>query len=156
MKIPGSSDSAQEFAILSFAIRLLLAQSDRKLLLASGAEALADFGQSECVALFLLSPTGEHLTAEGSFGTNRQVEMVSLAVAGTPFEDVLASKQPRRFALANLQGLPFPTAGTGVAGQQCLCVPLVEAHNRVIEVATLDQPAAAILDDMTIQCLLIL
>jgi GAF domain-containing protein len=156
MNTPDRLDSTQELAILSFAIRLLLAQSDRKLLIASGVEALADFSQSQRVALFLLSPGGESLTAAGSIGVDMQAETDPIMVAGTPFEDVIASKQPRRFALTDVHGLPYPTAETGVAGRQCLCVPLVEANNRVIGVATLDQLATTVFDDATMQCVLIL
>jgi signal transduction histidine kinase len=156
MRRPDRLDAAQELGILSFAIRLLLAQSDRQLLIASGVEALADFSQSERVALFLLSPCGENLSAAGSIGSNMPVGTVPFAVAGTPFEEVITSKQPRRFALTDVHGLPCPIADTGVVGRQCLCVPLVEAHNRVIGVATLDQPAATVLDATTMQCLLIL
>ena len=36
MSMPDRSDAAQELSILSFAIRLLLAPSDRELLIASG------------------------------------------------------------------------------------------------------------------------
>jgi len=153
--MPDRLDSAQELSILSFAIRLLLAQSDRELLIASGVEALADFSQSERVALFLLSPDGERLTPAGSIGVGIPTGAAPVAVAETPFADAIAAKQPRRFALHDVQGLPCPTAGLGVADRQCLCIPLVEAHNRVIGVATFDQPSATVLDAMTMQCLLI-
>jgi len=156
MSMPDRSDAAQELSILSFAIRLLLAPSDRELLIASGVEALADFSQSERVALFLLSSDGERLTAAGSIGSDIPTGIPPLVVAGTPFADAIAAKQPRRFALHDVHGLPCPTAGIGVAGRRCLCMPLVEAHNRVIGVATFDQPSATVLDDMTMQCLLIL
>jgi signal transduction histidine kinase len=142
--------------MLSFAIRLLLAQSDRQRLIESGMEAFADFSQSERVALFLLSSGGESMTAAGSIGSDLHDGMEPVRVAGSPFEEVIASKQPRRFALTEVAGLPCPTVGSGIADRHCLCVPLVEASNRVIGVVVFDLSAATVLDDTAMQCMLIL
>jgi signal transduction histidine kinase len=156
MNLPSGLDTAQELIVLSYAIRLLLAQSDGQRLVACGMESLADFSQSERLGLFFLSPSGEELTVAGCLGAEAPAGALRLAVAGTPFADVIASKQPRQFALTDFHGLPCPTSGTGFVERQCLCVPLIEAHNRVIGVVTCDQPADTALSATTMQCLVIL
>ncbi len=50
--IPNDPDAKQELAILSFAIRLILAELDHRLLIERGLESLADFGHCDNVAIF--------------------------------------------------------------------------------------------------------
>jgi signal transduction histidine kinase len=154
--IPNDPDAKQELAILSFAIRLILAELDHRLLIERGLESFADFGQCDNVAIFLLDPSGETLTVGGCIGSMLGASPVQLPVAGTPFEEVMRSKQPGQFQLSYLDKAPCPTYDSGQSGRQCLCVPLVEANNRALGVVTFDQPAGESLDSTATQCVLIL
>lgn len=150
-------DAAQELTVLSFATRLLLAELDRKTLIERGLESLADFANAEKAALFFLDHNSRELTAGGSLGCGVQPGALRISVTGTPFEDVLRSKQPRSFSLEYQEDLPCPVLRQTSAERErsCLCVPLIEAHNRVIGIVTLEQQAGNVLDPVTLQCLLI-
>ena len=99
----------QELAILTFAIRLILAKLDHRILVERGLEAFADFGRCERVAIFLLDPSGETLTVGGSTGSNLGAGPIQFHVPGTPFEKVMPSKQPGQFPLNFLDKVPYPT-----------------------------------------------
>jgi signal transduction histidine kinase len=156
MEIPRDNDPKQELAILTFAIRLILAELDHRILVERGLESFADFGRCERVAIYLLGPSSEILTVEGCTGTVLGADPIQFHVTGTPFEKVMLSKQPAHFQLNVLHKVPYPTYDTGEPGRQCLCVPLVEANNRALGVVTFDQPAGESLDSSAMQCLLIL
>ena len=156
MKIPNDPDAKQELAILSFAIRLILAEMDHRLLIERGLDSFADFGRCARVAIFLLNPSGETLTIDGCIGSMLGANPVQIPVTGTPFEEVMRSKQPGQFQLSYLDKVPCPTYDSGEPGRQCLCVPLVEANNRALGVVTFDQPAGESLDSTATQCVLIL
>ncbi|HXV83211.1 MAG TPA: ATP-binding protein [Candidatus Binatia bacterium] len=156
MKSPNDPDARQELALLSFAIRLILADLDHRLLIERGLESFADFGRCDKVAIFLLDPSGETLTVGGCIGSKPGDTLISFPIAGTPFEEVLGSKQSGQFQLKHLAGAPCPSYDSGQPGRQCLCVPLVEANNRALGAVAFDQPARASLDSTAMQCLLIL
>ncbi len=156
MEIPNNTDAKQELAILTFAIRLILAELDHHVLVERGLESFADFGRCETVAIFLLSPSSETLIVEGCTGTILNADPMQFNVAGTPFEEVMHSKQPGQFQLNFLDKVPYPTYDSGAPGRQCLCVPLVEANNRSLGVVTFDRPAGEALDPTAMQCVLIL
>lgn len=156
MKRPNDPDAQQELALLSFAIRLILAELDHRLLIERGLESFADFGRSDKVAIFLLDPSGETLTVGGCIGSKMGDAPISSPVAGTPFEEVLQSKQSGQFQLTQLEGVPCPSYEAGQPGRQCLCVPLVEANNRALGAVAFDQPIGESLDSTALQCVLIL
>jgi signal transduction histidine kinase len=147
-------DASQELTVLSFATRLLLADLERETLIERGLESLADFAKAPTAAIFFLDAGRGQLGAGGSLGCDGASGALPIAVSGSPFEEVFRSKQPRSFPLAFRGGLPCPVAESPADGS-CLCVPLIEAHNRVIGVVTLEQPAAQLLDPVALQCLLI-
>lgn len=156
MKIPNDPDAKEELAVLTFAIRLVLAELDHHALIERGLESFADFGRCERVAILILSSSGETLTVEGCTGTILGADPIQFHVAGTPFEKVITSKQPAFFQLSCLEKIPYPANDSGEPGRQCLCVPLVEANNRALGVVTFDRPAGESLDSTAMQCLLIL
>ena len=156
MKHPNDPDAQQELAILTFAIRLIMAELDQQLLVERGLEAFADFGRCDKVALFLLDPCGETLTLAGCTGTSLGDAPMQIPMAGTPFAEVLMSKHPGQFQLKPVSQVPCPTYDSGESGRQCLCVPLVQANNRSLGVVTFDQQAGASLDSIAMQCVLIL
>ncbi len=156
MKRPNDPDARQELALLSFAIRLILAELDHRILIERGLESFADFGRSDKVAIYLLEPSRESLTVGGCIGAKWSDAPISVSVAGTPFEEVLQSKQSGQFQLTQLEGVPCPSYEGGQPGRQCLCVPLVEANNRALGAVAFDQPLGESLDGAALQCVLIL
>jgi signal transduction histidine kinase len=155
-------DAASELALVSFAARLLLSQLDRRLLVERGLESFLDFARGRAGAVFLLDPGGDRLRPAAAMGEGVPAgAAVADATAMTsaieePWPDALAARRPRAFALGACCGVPSPCAGTGVAGRECLCVPLVGDANRVLGVVAIDRDAVDALEEVRLQSLIVL
>ena len=149
-------DGSERLALLSFAVRLLLADDDRETILDRGVEALSDFSGGEGVAIFLLDASGDFLHLERSSSTASDCEADAVPVEGSVFGAVLRSKAPESYALDSDVAVPFPRAEVPSDGKECLCVPLMQASNQVLGVVTVKRIDSSPIDTATLQSLLIL
>ena len=140
MPQPPEIDPAERLAVLSFAVRLLLAEGEEEDLKERGVEALREFSGADAVGLYLFDNDHQHLVLQQSVGDNLRCP-ATCATTATAIAPILESKRPQR-------ARPFDDQH-----EDCLCVPLVEASN---EVSGLVVYRPGEVDATTLQCLAVL
>ncbi|MFH1137225.1 MAG: sensor histidine kinase [Pseudomonadota bacterium] len=149
-------DIVEQLALLNFAVRLLLSEQDRGLLVERGLEALSDFSGAARLGLFL-SRDEPSMKAVGYWRTGYcPTATPVLPLSGSPFEKVVQAKKPLTFPLAGAEGPPYPVFVNGVPERLCLVAPLIEAGNRVIGAATFEFPTGEPPDENRRQSLLMI
>jgi two-component system, cell cycle response regulator len=134
-----SSEADVNLLLLNFSARLMIAFTNRDILLNIAMECFADFAQSERVGILTLSSNGQTLHFENVFANKRIVPTKGeIALDGSPLSDVLFNKGIAIHPLASAAPLPLPTSAAGGPSARCLCVPMVSAELRAIGVVTIE------------------
>lgn len=68
---------------------------------------------------------------------------------GILLEEVLLTKKIKIYPCSYLEGLPFPSYNNIIEDQECLCLPLMNAQQRVILIATIAQLRGTGLSEQT-------
>lgn len=137
---------------LSYAARLIVSELDTNRLTERILDGLADFGRGCRVALLDLSPDGSALAVNGVLGPNTFVDPeLDLPLGQSPLATVIRGRKPVLFPLEADSSVPLPRAGSFDDGPTCLCLPLVDSHNAVSSVVTLELAPGDTLSDLEMQ-----
>jgi transcriptional regulator with GAF, ATPase, and Fis domain len=134
-----NSESDVNLLLLNFSARLMIAFTNREILVNIALECFADFAQSERVGILTLSSNGETLHFENVFANKRVMpNKGEIALDGSPLSDVLFKKSIGVYPLASAAPLPLPTSSTGGPSARCLCIPMVSSDLRSVGVVTIE------------------
>jgi len=134
-----NSESDVNLLLLNFSARLMIAFTNREMLLSIALECFADFAHSKRVGILTLSSNGETLHFESVFADNRVVPTKGeIALEGFFLSDVLFRKSIGVYPLASATPLPLPTSSSGGQSARCLCIPMVSADPRSVGVVTIE------------------
>lgn len=141
MNLVDHFDAEMEVSALSYAARLLFTDLEREGMIERALESLADLGHSQRVGLFILDRASRDLISQGCMKDGRaMVQCKPMPLEGTPLEQVVRSKRPGNYGLAEFESLPWPVEKGGKPGRQCFCAPLVGVDFEVVGLVTLDHP----------------
>ena len=142
-----SLDAFEQLALLNFAVRLLLSERKRDLLIERALEALSDFSGASRLGVFLLQDDAS-LKPAGYWISGFKISPDrSVSIPGSPFERVVRDKKTMYFPLGAEAEEPVPVFENGVPGRTCLVSPLVEAGARVIGATTLEYESGFALEE---------
>ncbi len=139
-------DNDHIFKSLDLASRLIVTQMDREQLVHHTVEVLADFCQTDRVAMFVVNEEQEFFTMVGSYHhgsieTNRR----AISHQGTALLEMVQKKEPQHYAPIPDSSVLLPAQGGGK--KTCLCLPLLNAHNEVTGIITLEDTHEKMLAD---------
>jgi len=156
MERPAPYDVEDDMLTLGFAVRLLMTNLDRELIVERAVESLGDFGRSAHVGLFLLDQEGRLFCAGGMVENAVASRTFPVAPDIKAFERVLRDKTPGYFPLGEMAGIPMPGTGCGADGRQCLCAPLIAANSQPVGAVTFAYDAGFTLPPQLMPPLLLL
>ncbi len=139
-------ENALLFQSLHYASWLIVTQLDRELLVHHTLDALADFGKTRRVAMFLVNDDKQSFTLLGSYHHGSiETERRAISSKGTALSDVIRAKEPQHYSTIPDSSVLLP--GTQEGNKTCLCIPLLDAHNEVTGILTLEDGDRTILAD---------
>lgn len=141
---------------LGFAARLLLTNLERDIIIERACEAMADFGVSDRLGLFLFDQKGDLLCVGGFVQRIFQKRAFVVITEETPWDTIIDQKHDGYFSLDYEEEMPMPVYQGGTPGRKCLCSPLIAANNRMIGLVTFDHHADFQIPALMMQSLLLL
>ncbi len=134
-----STHRDENLDVLNFATRLLLASTDRRGLTRTALETLADFSQSQRLALLVYDMDKQRFQVAGVWSGSEASFPDMHFPADTPhLAPLLTRKSAGIFRLQWVDDVPMPAGEEGTAPPCCLLLPVVAVHGKLIGQVVLD------------------
>jgi len=134
------------FQSLQTASWLIVTQLDRDQLVHFTLDALADFARTQRVSMFLADEDEETFTLVGTYHHGSiETDRRTISPKGTALADAIQYKEPRHFVPVPDSSVLLPLSLEGE--RICLCVPLLNGHEEVTGIITLEDVNRSMLTD---------
>ena len=128
-----------DLLILNFATRLLTMVTDKDALIRVALDTIADFSQSDRVAIITTRKGGKTLKVEGVFSDRRaKIQTASFPIEEAPFSSLITREINKPYIICNNREIPVPEFSKANRQKECLCMPIVATDGRRLGVTVIE------------------
>ncbi len=125
--------------VLNFATRLLTLVTDKEALICVALETIADFSQSDKVAILTTREEGKTLKVEGLLSDRvPEIRKESLSLEKTPFSSLIDRKTNQPYIICNTSDIPVSEFYNTSQPKECLCMPIAATDGRRLGVTVIE------------------